>query len=71
VHEAIEDRVSEGWLVDDVMPCLDWQLAGDQRRSRADSPNLCELFPGKPKGLHWRTYERLQRIHDAAESRLP
>jgi len=35
VHEAIEDGVSEGWLVDDVMPCLDWQLAGDQRRSGA------------------------------------
>jgi len=35
VHEAIEDGVSEGWLVDNVMPCLDWQLAGDQRRAGA------------------------------------
>jgi hypothetical protein len=26
-------------------------------------------FPDKPKGMHWRTYDRLYRIHDAAEER--
>jgi hypothetical protein len=35
------------------------------------SPNLCDPFPDKPKNIHWRTYERLRKIHDAAESRLP
>jgi hypothetical protein len=25
-------------------------------------------FPEKPKGMHWRTYERLCRIHDAAQA---
>jgi hypothetical protein len=28
-----------------------------------------EDFPDKPKGMHWRTYERLCRVHDAAEER--
>jgi hypothetical protein len=41
------------------------------RMQLGGSPNLCDPFPGKPKGLHQRTYERLQGIHDAAESRLP
>ena len=27
------------------------------------------LDPDKPKGMHWRTYERWRRIHDAAEER--
>ena len=26
-------------------------------------------FPEKPKGIHWRTYERLCRAHDDAEVR--
>ncbi len=33
-------------------------------------PNLCEPFPDRPKGLHRRTYNRLRKMHDAAESRL-
>ena len=28
-----------------------------------------EEFPDKPKGMHWRTYDRLYRQHDAAEER--
>jgi hypothetical protein len=35
------------------------------------SPNLFDPFPNKPKGLHGSTYQRLRKIHDAAESRLP
>ena len=30
------------------------------------SPNMGEAFPDKPKGMHWRTYDRLRRLHDAA-----
>jgi hypothetical protein len=31
------------------------------------SPNMLEAFPEKPKGLHWRTYDRLRRAHDIAQ----
>ena len=30
---------------------------------------MLEAFPEKPKGMHWRTYERWRRVHDAAEER--
>jgi hypothetical protein len=30
---------------------------------------MLDEFPDKPKGMHWRTYDRLCRIHDAAEER--
>ena len=30
---------------------------------------MLEKFPDKPKGLHWRTYDRLRRAHDIAEER--
>src|ERR1700730_2053784 len=33
------------------------------------SPSMLEGFPDKPKGMHWRTYDRLCRLHDAAEER--
>ena len=32
-------------------------------------PNMLETFPEKPKGLHWRTYDRLRRAHDMAQER--
>jgi hypothetical protein len=28
---------------------------------------MMELFPEKPKGMHWRTYERLWQEHYEAE----
>jgi hypothetical protein len=28
---------------------------------------MLEEFPEKPKGMHWGTYDRLRRVHDAAE----
>ena len=30
---------------------------------------MFEEFPDKPKGMHWRTYDRLRRMHDVAEGR--
>ena len=33
------------------------------------SPNMREEFPDKPKGMHWRTYERWRRVHDVADKR--
>lgn len=30
------------------------------------SANMLDAFPDKPKGMHWRTYDRLRQIHDAA-----
>ena len=33
------------------------------------SPNMLEAFPDKPKGMHWRTYERWRSVHDAAGGR--
>jgi hypothetical protein len=31
--------------------------------------NMLDDFPEKPKGMHWRTYERLCRVHDVAQAR--
>ena len=33
VNEAVEDGVAEGGIADDVMPVLDGELAGDERRA--------------------------------------
>jgi hypothetical protein len=30
-------------------------------------PNMLEAFPDRPKGMHWRTYDRRRRAHDLAE----
>ena len=39
------------------------------RMQLGGSPNTLEEFPDKPKGMHWRTYDRLRRAHDIAEAR--
>ena len=30
---------------------------------------MLEPFPDKPKGMHWRTYDRLRQTYEVAESR--
>jgi hypothetical protein len=38
-------------------------------RLRCGGSAIMLNFPDKPKGMHWRTYDRLCRVHDAAEER--
>jgi len=33
------------------------------------SANMLDDFPEKPKGMHWRTYQRLRHVHNAAQAR--
>ena len=33
------------------------------------SASMLDKFPEKPKGMHWQTYERLCRVHGAAQAR--
>jgi hypothetical protein len=33
------------------------------------SPNPLEAFPDRPKGMHWKTYDRLRRAHGLAEQK--
>jgi hypothetical protein len=33
------------------------------------SPDMSKAFPDKPRGMHWRTYERLRFAHDIAKAR--
>ena len=30
---------------------------------------MFDAFPDKPRGMHWRPYDRLHRAHDIAEER--
>jgi hypothetical protein len=41
--------------------------AQDIRRRLGGSANMMEPFPEKPKGMHWKTYERLWWEHHEAE----
>jgi hypothetical protein len=34
------------------------------------SPSMLEAFPPKPKGMHWKRYERLRWRHDAAKEQF-
>jgi hypothetical protein len=36
------------------------------RMDLGGSPNMLEEFPDKPKGMHWRTYDRIRTTHDRA-----
>jgi|SRR5581483_4938079 len=39
------------------------------RMKLGGSASMLDDFPDKPKGMHWGTYDRLRRRHDAAEER--
>jgi hypothetical protein len=39
------------------------------RLQMGGSQNMFEPFPDKPKGMHWRTYDRRRGAHDVAEAR--
>jgi hypothetical protein len=38
------------------------------RMDLGGSPNMLEEFPDKPKGMHWRTYDRIRGTHDRARN---
>jgi hypothetical protein len=52
-----------------ALPESTWALhqAQDIRRRLGGTANMMEPFPEKPKGMHWRPYERLFWEHHAAE----
>jgi len=39
------------------------------RMQLGGSPVMSDAFPARPKGMHWRTYNRLRQRHDLAEER--
>jgi hypothetical protein len=40
------------------------------RRLLGGSLSMIDDFPPRPKGMHWKRYERLRRRHDAAEAQF-
>jgi hypothetical protein len=52
----------------EALPLRDLGKAQKIRMRLGGSQESQEL-PQKPKGMHWRTYDRLCRLHDAAEER--
>jgi hypothetical protein len=51
---------------------LRYRGLGKARKIRArlgGSPNMFDDFPDRPKGMHWRTYQRLRHCHDIAARR--
>lgn len=44
--------------------------AQDIRKRLGGSASMADLFPWKPKGMHWKTYERLRNRAENAELRM-
>ena len=51
---------------DNAMDCA-LHKAQSVRERLGGSANIMEPFPEKPKGMHWKTYERLWWEHHEAE----
>ena len=50
-----------------------WRALGQAQKLRqklGGSGSMDEPFPDKPKGMHWRTYERICRKADWLEGRV-
>jgi hypothetical protein len=41
-----------------------------RERLGGSSMDIFDMFPSKPKGMHWTTYNRLQLAHEAARERV-
>jgi hypothetical protein len=41
-----------------------------RERLGGSSMGIFDMFPSKPKGMHWTTYNRLQLAHEAARERV-
>jgi hypothetical protein len=40
------------------------------RMKLGGSPSMIDRFPARPKGMHWKTYQRLRTTHDQAADRF-
>jgi hypothetical protein len=41
------------------------------RMQLGGGPNIAAAFPEKPKGMHWRTYDRMRCVYDQVYARAP
>src|SRR5207249_11551367 len=64
MHEAVEDSVGEGRIADDLVPGIDRQLAGDQRRAGAITvlDDLHEVAPLVGREPVWAPVIKNQQI---------
>jgi hypothetical protein len=44
-------------------------MAQKVRKKLGGSTDIFEMLLDKPKGMHWRTYDRLRSVHEAAKER--
>ncbi len=57
---------------DEIRKCVQWNRGrklGVASAGLGWDAGILNLPGGKPKGMHWRTFERLQAAHDAHTNR--
>jgi hypothetical protein len=52
------------------MPRDRYKIRAQKIGSSGGTLGFVDDFPPKPKGMHWKRYERLRRQHDAAEEQF-